>query len=81
MRTEFYVKTGIVLMGATLPLFSTLILQSGPVAPLQATVIAVSTLPGDSLCATRPFKLGEAACGDAGHRRSIQASPLPSPSA
>ncbi len=41
MRTEFYVKTGIVLMGATLPF--TLILQSGPVAFLQATVVAVST--------------------------------------
>ena len=41
MRTEFYVKTGIVLMGATLPF--TLILQSGPVALMQATVIAVST--------------------------------------
>ena len=41
MRTEFYVKTGIVLMGATLPF--TPILQSGPVALMQATVIAVST--------------------------------------
>ncbi len=41
MRTEFYVKTGIVLMGATLPF--TIILKSGPVAFFQATVIAVST--------------------------------------
>lgn len=41
MRTEFYVKTGIVLLGATLPF--TLILQSGPVAFAQATVVAVST--------------------------------------
>lgn len=41
MRTEFYVKTGIVLMGATLPF--TIIMKSGPVAFFQATVIAVST--------------------------------------
>ncbi|MEA4902751.1 YeiH family protein [Desulfitobacterium sp.] len=41
LRTEFYVKTGIVLMGATLPF--TLILQSGPIAFLQATVVAVTT--------------------------------------
>lgn len=41
MRTEFYVKTGIVLLGATLPF--TLILQSGPVAFLQATLVAVAT--------------------------------------
>lgn len=41
LRTEFFVKTGIVLMGATLPF--TLIMQSGPVAFLQATIIAVTT--------------------------------------
>lgn len=41
MRTEFYVKTGIVLMGATLPF--TLILKSGVVAFMQATIIAVTT--------------------------------------
>ena len=41
MRTEFYVKTGIVFLGATLPF--TLILKSGPVAFIQATVVAVST--------------------------------------
>lgn len=55
MRTEFYVKTGIVLMGATLPF--TLILQSGPVALMQATVIAVSTFLVIYFCATRLFKL------------------------
>lgn len=55
MRTEFYVKTGIVLMGATLPF--TLILQSGPVALLQATIIAVSTFLVIYFCATRLFKL------------------------
>ncbi|WKB34765.1 putative sulfate exporter family transporter [Terrilactibacillus sp. S3-3] len=41
LRTELYVKVGIVLLGATLPF--TLIVQAGPVAFLQATVIAVST--------------------------------------
>ena len=55
MRTEFYVKTGIVLMGATLPF--TLILQSGPVALMQATIIAVSTFLVIYFCATRLFKL------------------------
>ena len=55
MRTEFYVKTGIVLMGATLPF--TLILQSGPVALMQATIIAVSTFLVIYFCASRLFKL------------------------
>lgn len=41
LRTEFYVKTGIVLLGATLPF--TKILESGPIAFAQATVIAVTT--------------------------------------
>lgn len=41
MRTEFYVKTGIVLLGSSVPF--TLILQSGPVALLQATIVAVTT--------------------------------------
>lgn len=37
LKTEFYVKTGIVLMGATLPF--TIIMQAGPMAILQATKI------------------------------------------
>ncbi|MDR2493352.1 MAG: YeiH family protein [Coriobacteriales bacterium] len=41
MRTEFYVKTGIVFMGATLPF--TLILQAGPITLLQASAVAVVT--------------------------------------
>lgn len=41
LRTELYVKVGIVLLGATLPF--TLILKAGPIAFLQATFIAVST--------------------------------------
>ncbi|GAW91752.1 YeiH family protein [Calderihabitans maritimus] len=41
LRTEFYVKTGIVLLGATLPF--TKIIQAGPLAFMQATLVAVST--------------------------------------
>lgn len=55
LRTEFYVKTGIVLLGATLPF--TLILQSGPVAFLQATVIATTTFLTIYWAGTRIFKL------------------------
>jgi uncharacterized membrane protein YadS len=40
-RVEFYIKTGIVLLGATLPL--TLILWAGPVAILQASIISLVT--------------------------------------
>lgn len=55
LRTEFYVKTGIVLMGATLPF--TLILQSGPMAFLQATIIAVTTFLTIYWAGTRIFHL------------------------
>jgi uncharacterized membrane protein YadS len=40
-RVEYYIKTGIVLLGATLPF--TLIIWAGPVAIFQATVISVTT--------------------------------------
>jgi uncharacterized integral membrane protein (TIGR00698 family) len=40
-RVEFYVKTGIVLMGATLPF--TLIIWAGPVAILQASIVSIVT--------------------------------------
>jgi uncharacterized membrane protein YadS len=40
-RVEFYVKTGIVLLGATLPL--TLIVWAGPVAILQASIVSLVT--------------------------------------
>jgi uncharacterized integral membrane protein (TIGR00698 family) len=55
MRTEFYVKTGIVLFGATMPF--TLILKSGPVALMQASVVAVATFVVIYFCATRLFGL------------------------
>ncbi|HUI96578.1 MAG TPA: putative sulfate exporter family transporter [Xanthobacteraceae bacterium] len=40
-RVEFYVKTGIVLLGATLPF--TLIVWAGPAAILQASIVSVVT--------------------------------------
>ena len=40
-RVEYYIKTGIVLLGATLPF--TLIIWAGPTAFLQATIISVVT--------------------------------------
>jgi uncharacterized membrane protein YadS len=40
-RVEFYVKTGIVLLGATLPF--TLILWAGPTAILQASIVSIVT--------------------------------------
>jgi uncharacterized integral membrane protein (TIGR00698 family) len=40
-RVEFYIKTGIVLLGATLPF--TLILWAGPIAILQAAVVSIAT--------------------------------------
>ncbi|ACL66677.1 conserved hypothetical protein [Anaeromyxobacter dehalogenans 2CP-1] len=55
LRTEFYVKVGIVLMGATLPF--TIILQAGPLAIAQATLVAVSTFFTIHLAATRLFGL------------------------
>lgn len=40
-RVEFYIKTGIVLLGATLPF--TLIVWAGPVAILQASIVSLVT--------------------------------------
>jgi uncharacterized membrane protein YadS len=40
-RVEFYIKTGIVLLGATLPF--TLIVWAGPVAILQASIVSLAT--------------------------------------
>lgn len=54
LRTEYYIKTGIVLLGATLPL--TLIVSAGPVAFLQATIVSIITWLTIYLAATRLFK-------------------------
>jgi uncharacterized integral membrane protein (TIGR00698 family) len=40
-RVEFYIKIGIVLLGATLPF--TLIVWAGPVAILQASIVSIAT--------------------------------------
>jgi uncharacterized integral membrane protein (TIGR00698 family) len=40
-RVEFYIKTGIVLLGATLPF--TLIIWAGPIAIVQASIVSVIT--------------------------------------
>jgi uncharacterized membrane protein YadS len=54
LRTEYYIKTGIVLLGATLPL--TLIVSAGPVAFLQATIVSVATWLTIFLATTKLFK-------------------------
>ena len=53
LRTEYYIKTGIVLLGATLPL--TAIVTAGPVAFLQATIVSISTWLVMYFTATRLF--------------------------
>ncbi len=40
-RVEFYIKLGVVLLGATLP--ATLILWAGPIALLQASIVSIVT--------------------------------------
>ena len=55
LRTEFYVKTGIVLMGATLPF--TIIMQAGPLAIMQAAIVSISTYFAIYFSATRLFGL------------------------
>ncbi len=55
LRTEYYVKTGIILLGATLPF--TIIMSAGPLAMMQATIVAVVTFFAIYLAATKLFKL------------------------
>jgi uncharacterized membrane protein YadS len=74
LRTEYYIKTGIVLLGATLPL--TLIAEAGPIAFVQATIVSIVTWLTIYLAATRIFDLdprfgavlgtGGAVCGVSG---------------
>jgi len=65
-RVEYYIKTGIVLLGATLP-FS-LIAYAGPIAFIQATIVAVVTFLAIFLAAVKLFNLDKrfAACLGAG---------------
>jgi uncharacterized membrane protein YadS len=55
LRVEYYVKCGIVLLGATFPL--TLLVTAGPVAIGQATVISLITCGTIYFLATRYFAL------------------------
>lgn len=55
LRTEYYVKTGIILMGATLPF--TIILAAGPAAILQALIVSFATFGIIYFAATRLFGL------------------------
>lgn len=66
LRTEYYVKTGIILMGATLPF--TLILQAGPAAIGQALIVSVVTFFSIYLSGVKLFGLNRrfAACLGAG---------------
>ncbi len=54
-RVEYYIKTGIVLLGATFPI--TLIVTAGPIALLQATIISVTTCIVIYFVATKFFGL------------------------
>jgi uncharacterized integral membrane protein (TIGR00698 family) len=54
-RVEYYIKTGIVLLGATFPI--TLVVSAGPTALLQATVISLVTCLIIYFAATRLFGL------------------------
>ncbi|MEK6775714.1 MAG: putative sulfate exporter family transporter [bacterium] len=73
-RVEYYIKTGIVLLGATFPI--TLVVSAGPVALFQATVISLTTCLTIYFTATKVFGLdkrlaavigtGGAVCGVSG---------------
>jgi uncharacterized membrane protein YadS len=56
-RVEYFIKVGIVLLGATFPI--TLVLTAGPVAILQATIISLTTCVVIYFAATRMFKLDQ----------------------
>jgi uncharacterized integral membrane protein (TIGR00698 family) len=51
LRVELYIKTGIVLLGAGLPL--TLLAWAGPVAMLQAAIVSLATFATIFFCARR----------------------------
>jgi len=54
-RVEYFIKVGIVLLGATFPI--TLVLTAGPVAIVQATIISLATCLVIYFSATRIFGL------------------------
>jgi uncharacterized membrane protein YadS len=54
-RVEYFIKTGIVLLGATFPI--TLVLTAGPVAIAQATIVSIVTCLVIFFVGTRAFGL------------------------
>jgi Conserved hypothetical protein 698 len=75
-RVEYYIKTGIVLLGATLPF--TLILWAGPLAMLQATIVSVVTFAAIFL-ASRALGSTEGSAPVSARAVRSAASPAPSP--
>ena len=59
-RVEYYIKLGIVLLGATFPI--TLVLVAGPVAIAQATLISLATCLVIYFLGTRVFGLDRRLC-------------------
>jgi len=53
LRVEYYIKTGIVLLGATFPI--TLVVSAGPIALIQATIVSVVTCLVIYFLATKVF--------------------------
>jgi len=69
LRTEYYIKTGIILLGATLPF--TLIIKAGPIAFLQATIVSVTTFMVIYWIGTRYFNLDKRFCSVMGAGGSV----------
>ena len=69
LRTEYYIKTGIILLGATLPF--TLIIKAGPIAFLQATIVSVTTFLTIYWVGTRYFNLDKKFCSVMGAGGSV----------
>ena len=79
LRVEFYIKTGIVLLGAGLPL--TLIAWAGPVAIVQAAIVSLATFGVIYFSALR-LGLDRRLAATLGHgRRGVRRLRAPSPSA
>lgn len=68
-RTEYYIKTGIILLGATLPL--TIIAQAGPLAFLQASIVSLVTFFTIFLVGNRMLNLDRRFCATMGAGGSV----------
>ncbi|MGD8414008.1 MAG: putative sulfate exporter family transporter [Candidatus Latescibacterota bacterium] len=69
LRTEYYIKTGIILLGATLPL--TVIVQAGPIAFLQASIVSLTTFFTIFVAGRSLFKLDRRFCATMGAGGSV----------